>query len=192
MYSSRADSVLIENHLPEFDPSIPDVQAKGHSNSTIGSKSSEIIRKPIAGERESEIVLSRFQTKIGKNFLLENFLPSKQQIPSTIEGKIKISNEHQFKFKFINTKSHTEISKYKILNIPHMITNILGYPDWFIPSLRFVLQQKVRTPCSPSLRFELSQQAAEHNKALLQQHGNNLQNYILTQKDTHIYFGAEF
>jgi hypothetical protein len=63
MYSSRADSILIENHLPEFDPSIPDVQAKGHSNSTRSSKSSEIIQKPIAGEKENEIVLSRFHQK---------------------------------------------------------------------------------------------------------------------------------
>lgn len=114
MYTSRTDSVLTENHLPGLDPSIPDVQAKGHSNSTKSTKSSEIIRKPIAGERESEIVLSRFQTKIGKNFLLENFLRSKQQIPSTIEGKIKISNEHQFKFKFINKKlkQKFQITKY--------------------------------------------------------------------------------
>jgi hypothetical protein len=73
-----------------------------------------------------------------------------------------------------------------------MNANILGHPDWFIPTLRFVLQQEVWTPRSPLLRFELSQQAAERNKAILQQHGNNLQNYLLTQKDTHIYFGAEF
>ncbi len=118
MYPSRADSVLTENHLPGLDPSIPDVQAKGHSNSTKSTKSSEIIRKPIAGERESEIVLSRFQTKIGKNFLLENFLPSKQQIPSTIEGKIKISNEHQFKFKFINKKLKQKFQNTKYSTFP--------------------------------------------------------------------------
>jgi len=106
MYSSRADSILIENHLPEFDPSIPDVQAKEHSNSTRSSKSSEIIRKPIAGEKESEIVLSRFQTKIGKKFLLENFLPSKQHIPSTIEGK-----NPNVKSRFIHSQIHSIVQK---------------------------------------------------------------------------------
>jgi hypothetical protein len=38
----------------------------------------------------------------------------------------------------------------------------------------------------------LSSAVAEHNKSILQAHGNNLQNYLLTQKGTHIYFGSEF
>jgi hypothetical protein len=133
MYPSRADSVIIENHLPGLDPSIPDVQAKGHSNSTKSTKSSEIIRKPIAGERESEIVLSRFQTKIGKNFLLENFLPSKQQIPSTIEGKSKYqmninSNSNSLtknsnkNFKLQNTQHSPH--DYKYPRIPRLVYTI--------------------------------------------------------------------
>jgi hypothetical protein len=66
------------------------------------------------------------------------------------------------------------------------------YPDWFISTIKEILQSPVATPKKPSLIFKLSQEAANHNKTILQAHGNSLQEYIRSHKDTYISFSSEF
>jgi hypothetical protein len=54
------------------------------------------------------------------------------------------------------------------------------------------LDVQIPTPKCPTLRFELSHEAALHNKKLLQAHNNSLHEYLLSQKGTFLYFGSEF
>lgn len=63
---------------------------------------------------------------------------------------------------------------------------------WFTTTIQEILQTPVVTPGNPTLQFELSQEAAEHNKITLQNQGNSLHQYLRTQQGTFIYFGAEF
>jgi len=67
-----------------------------------------------------------------------------------------------------------------------------GYPDWFIPTIRLVLQVEIPTPTKLTLRFELSPEAAQHNMSVLQACNNNLHQYLLTQRGSFIDFGSEF
>jgi hypothetical protein len=64
--------------------------------------------------------------------------------------------------------------------------------DGFIQKIQSIINTIEETPRAPTLRFELSQDAAVHNMNLLQYHGNDLQNYILANRGTFISFGSEF
>jgi len=54
------------------------------------------------------------------------------------------------------------------------------------------VSNKIPFPKSPTIRFDLSQEAATHNMEIIQAHGNSVHNYLLSQKDTYIGFGSEF
>jgi hypothetical protein len=54
------------------------------------------------------------------------------------------------------------------------------------------LQTKIKTPKHPSLKFELSQEAAIHNMQQIQQYNNSIHAYLLSQKGSFISFGSEF
>jgi hypothetical protein len=84
VYTSHAEHDLNEINLPELNKNPSDVRPPCRLDSSSGTVETV---KPIRGEQGKDRVLSRYQTKIGKNFLLEEFLPPKQQIPSTTEGK---------------------------------------------------------------------------------------------------------
>jgi hypothetical protein len=63
---------------------------------------------------------------------------------------------------------------------------------WFIPTIENLLQVPIATPRHPSIQFNLSQEAAIHNREILQKHGNSLNTYLQSQQGTFIAFGSEF
>ena len=69
---------------------------------------------------------------------------------------------------------------------------VLEYPLWFMDTIQKVIQTPVATPKLPSLRFELTQEAAQYNMSLVQAHNSSIHEYLWSQKDTYIYFGSEF
>jgi len=85
LYTSRAENEINAIDLPSH--SKLDNCLNQRLESSRPGVSSSGVRKPIAGVVEESKVLSRYQTKIGKNFLLEKFLPPKQQAPPTTEGE---------------------------------------------------------------------------------------------------------
>ena len=66
------------------------------------------------------------------------------------------------------------------------------HPLWFIPTIENLLQVPIATPRHPSIQFNLSQEAAIHNKEILQKHGNSINIYLQSQQGTFIAFGSEF
>jgi hypothetical protein len=65
-------------------------------------------------------------------------------------------------------------------------------PDWFLQTIKNIIDSTEDTPKAPALRFNLSYDAAVHNMRLLQSHNNDLQQYLKRNKDTFIGFGFEF
>jgi hypothetical protein len=65
-------------------------------------------------------------------------------------------------------------------------------PDWFLKTLETILSTETPIPNTPTLKFELSLEAADHNMNLLQNHGNSIQNYIINNTGTFMSFGSEF
>ena len=63
---------------------------------------------------------------------------------------------------------------------------------WFIPTIKEILQVKIATPEQPTLRFELSHEATDHNKKVIQHYGNRLHQYLCSQQRMYISFGSEF
>jgi hypothetical protein len=64
--------------------------------------------------------------------------------------------------------------------------------DWFLPCITQILSKEVPTPTGVSLQFSLSDEAANHNMAILQSFNNNLHDYILANKNSFMSYGSEF
>jgi hypothetical protein len=73
-----------------------------------------------------------------------------------------------------------------------LYSNFSDYPVWFMSIIKEILQTPVITLKKPSLIFESSQEAANHNKETLRAHRNSLNKYLCSQQDTFISFVAEF
>jgi hypothetical protein len=121
MHTSRADHNLNEINLPELNKNPSDVGPPRRLSSSSGIV--ETVKKPIVGEQGKDRVLSRYQTKIGKNFLLEEFLPPKQQIPSTTEGKFF---KHQILKHSKNTYKGATKSKLPSNHLTYSLQRISG------------------------------------------------------------------
>jgi hypothetical protein len=84
--------------------------------------------------------------------------------------------------------------KYLLLTVisPRLIKFCPDTPCWFLPTITKILNSRVPTPSHPPLMFELSDHAASHNKLLLMQHGNSIQNLITTYPGSFISPGSKF
>jgi hypothetical protein len=84
--------------------------------------------------------------------------------------------------------------KYLLLTMisPRLIKFCPDTPCWFLPTIIKILHSRVPTPSHPPLMFELSDHAASHNKLLLMQHGNSIQNLITAYPGSFISPGSEF
>jgi len=83
-------------------------------------------------------------------------------------------------------------NKCKFPNTLKCFKYIIDPPEDFITMLTSILKSEQSTPRAPSLRWDLSHEAALHNMTLIQEHGNNIQNYLEKNEDTFISFGSEF
>jgi hypothetical protein len=125
MSASRADSDILEHNLPDSSSS---TSVHLSSRSFVSPRSQEFhetVRKPIAGEGENKAVLSRYQAKTGKHFLVEKLLPPKQQTSSTIEGKQTKSKFYcQIKLTKVLQSANTNPNMFTRSNLPHQILQI--------------------------------------------------------------------
>jgi len=93
-----------------------------------------------------------------------------------------------------NPKSKSNL-KVKLKNFTHHYPYLVALgdlPDWFIKTIRCIINFTENTPKAPKLRFDLTNEAAIHNMRLIQCYDNDLQRYFLDNKDTFIGFGFEF
>jgi hypothetical protein len=80
-------------------------------------------------------------------------------------------------------------------------TNCVLYPsmiripdtlEWFLPTIRHIVDTTVAVPKSPNLLFCLSKDSAHHNMLILRNHGNSIQCLIQYSPGTFISPGSEF
>jgi len=69
---------------------------------------------------------------------------------------------------------------------------IADTPEWFLPTISQIISSRVATPTYPPLKFELSQEAANHNMGVLKQHGDSIQSLIENYQGSFISPGSEF
>jgi hypothetical protein len=65
-------------------------------------------------------------------------------------------------------------------------------PDWFLRELRRIADSPCPTPARPTIRFEVSQEAAQHNAQLLRQVDYDMTQFLGTQRGTTVDAGSEF
>ncbi len=110
MIPSRADSNLNLCHVSHdlaFPQVVPIFQNLLSSNLKIDSS----VRKPIAGDAESEGLEERLLHQIGKNNFIKRLLPPKQLAPPVADGKCNQISNHQIisNYKY---KLQTQIQTY--------------------------------------------------------------------------------
>jgi hypothetical protein len=149
----------------------------------------------MAGEVLSRGLEERLSNQIGKQTFISNLLPPAQPAPVFKEGESKNqipkSNSVQNQIKS-NKNTNSEYS-----NLPNVSTKIQnvqnsGTPDWFLPEIERILKTAIPTPGHPTLRFELTMDAAVHNMQQSKLCNNSIHEYLLIQKGTFVSFGSEF
>jgi hypothetical protein len=68
----------------------------------------------------------------------------------------------------------------------------LHYPNDFIAKVKLISSRKSKTPSQSSLRFDVSQDAAEHKAVLLSNHDFDVSRLISENKNSTISYGSEF
>jgi hypothetical protein len=63
----------------------------------------------------------------------------------------------------------------QLIRVPN---NFSETPELFLPTISSILNTKLDAPSHPSLKFELSQEAAQYNMSILKSFGNSIQNLI--------------
>jgi hypothetical protein len=56
--------------------------------------------------------------------------------------------------------------------------HLVDTPEWFLPTIRRIVNTPVAVPSSPNLQFCLSKASAAHNMLILKNHGNNIHHFI--------------
>ena len=72
---------------------------------------------------------------------------------------------------------------------PHCI---IEPPKWFLKTIQNIISTPIPTPLQVSLRFDLSDEAAIHNLAVLRRHSNDINAYINANKYSFLGYGSEF
>jgi len=65
-------------------------------------------------------------------------------------------------------------------------------PEWFLPTITSILEQKLETPKMTDLKFVLSEEAANHNMQLLSRYENSINKFMMANPGSIISPGSEF
>ena len=65
-------------------------------------------------------------------------------------------------------------------------------PDWFVPSIRKILNTDVKAPSKSPLVFELTDEAAIHNDMMLKSYNYDLELLIQDYQHAELGYGSEF
>jgi hypothetical protein len=123
-------------------------------------------------------------------------LPPAQQAPIKSSGELQIKYKsfkcQIFKLQITINIPNKKKKTYTRVTVNPIMSIITDIPEWFLQTIESIVSTASPTPNSSSLRFELTPEAATHNRILLQRHNNSIQNYILHNTGTFMSFGSKF
>jgi hypothetical protein len=159
--------------------------------------------KPIAGEN---LITSHWggslkgkppNTQPSKKIhsIIDGILPDPQISPVNSSGEYsKFKMIKYIKYQFTNDSFSKTNMSYPMFfpTSQKLYFSKLDTPEWFLPTIKLIVDTPVVIPTSPNLQFSLSKTPADHNMRVLRYHGNNIQQYIENSVGTFIYPGSEF